>query len=462
MKKRAQSPDSYTLSIMLTALSKHPHPKAILPKAINVVNAMQKKDSLVNPNHIHYTQLLQICAKAGDMKSIWHSLSSLPEKGPNAPSSQTYTVVLQAIKTSLQEESLEPQQRQELIQTAIEIWDLVVKKWHEGVVNMDSHLVCAIVRVMTLSDDKIHWLSVFDLIEQTTGQPSLRLPNRDRREALDAKSALVSENSVFSKVPTSVQTSSPIHFIRPTIQLLDAVLWTCFNLKDSVRARHYMEIFSSTGQQQLSPDTASFKVYLKILRRTRSSKQAVEAVQKYAISNRPDWGIFRIAMSTCARNMPNKRTFGEAVELFKLRKSLFPKEPDMKFIEQFVKEVLHHRHVCDLEIRQLMLSEAGEEAVFALSLPNYGWSKEDKILDGTTQSFRQKSCEVANELIRQIDKLTNPNRSDKMKDLVSHGPEEEMSSVSPEAFSKTKQKLSEFIRQVEQEKRTSEEPTPVQ
>jgi hypothetical protein len=452
MKRRAQSPDSYTLSIFLTVLSQHPHPKIVLPKAMKLINSMRNKESLVNPNHIHYLQLLQICAKAGDMKNIWYALSNLPEKGPNAPSSQTYTVVLQAIKASLENENLDSQERQELVQSAIEIWSLVVKKWQEGIVTVDSHLLSAMIRVMTLSEDSNHWLSVFDLIEQTTGHSNPRLSNPIGLEEHNSLASSVPENTVFAKVPALTERLSRNQLVRPTVQILEALLEACYKLKDSVLAKHYIENFDGKDQQEFKYDKANFKVYLRLLRRTRSSKEAVEEVRKYVTQNQADWGIFRIAMSTCARNMPTKKTFGEAADLYNLRRTIFPKEPDMKFVGQFVQEVLHHRHVCDLKTRQQMLSLSADDVVSALSRPNYAWSKNKVIVvDDEGLTFQQKTLEIAKELIGQIDMLTNPNRTEKMSDLVSHKPEDEMSTVSPKVFSKTKQKLSEFVRKVEQE-----------
>jgi hypothetical protein len=453
MKKRSQSPDSYTLSIILTALSKHPHPQTVVPKAIQILESMQRPESLVQPNHIHYNQVLQLCAKAGEIDSLWQILSTMPEKGPNAPSSKTFSIVLQNIKTSL-ELTNSKEDREELIRTAMNIWGIVADKWNKGIVTVDSHLVCDMVKVLVLGGQKDDYLNALDLIEQTTGERRPEISNRHRKQVKTTESnedtfTRNEDDNSKALAPTSpsfaVVNRSPaahgMQLVRPTVQILDAALWVCYHLKDAYLAKHYWD--NLTSNNRVNVDGASFKVYLKVLREAKSSAITLDAMESFMEKHRPDWGMYRVAMSTIAATMPRKRAFVEAWELYKNR-SQHLKSPDMKFMSQFVSGVLHHYQVCDLKTRQEALVMVGTDAVRALSSPGYGWMLPEEKTTEQVNALEEQTREVAQQIIGQIDKITNPNRIKKAS--LSSDPDDKHV-VDAGVFEKIKTALDGFIRE---------------
>ncbi|KAH0127204.1 hypothetical protein KCU67_g17352, partial [Aureobasidium melanogenum] len=98
MKKRAQFPDSHTYVILLRGLSEPPVAADTLGKALAIYHSLGAENSRVKPTTIHTNAALRVCARANDMDSLWGIASKIPEKGPGAADTYTYTTILNAIR----------------------------------------------------------------------------------------------------------------------------------------------------------------------------------------------------------------------------------------------------------------------------------------------------------------------------------------------------------------------------
>ena len=177
MKKRAQTPDAYTYTILFRGCSEHPMPDQALAKVITIYNSMLTDKSPVKPNTIHLNAVLKMCAKARDMDALFAIADSMPTKGLRAPNNLTFTTILNAIRISAFIDlrgDLTPVQerknRQKASRDARILWQDITKRWLRRDIVIDEELVCTMGRVLLLgSNDDVD--DIMSLIEQTMNIP---------------------------------------------------------------------------------------------------------------------------------------------------------------------------------------------------------------------------------------------------------------------------------------------------
>jgi hypothetical protein len=177
MKKRAQTPDAYTYTIIFRGCAEHPLPDQALAKVITIYNSMLTDKSPIKPNTIHMNAVLKMCAKAKDMNSLFSIAARLPRKGVRAPNNLTFTIILNAIRMNAFHDlrgNLTPVQsrknRQKANWDARLIWEDITKRWLQGDIMIDEELVCTMGRVLLLgADNDID--DILSLIEQTMNIP---------------------------------------------------------------------------------------------------------------------------------------------------------------------------------------------------------------------------------------------------------------------------------------------------
>ena len=192
MKKRVQTPDAYTYTIIFRGCAEHPVPDQALAKVMTIYNSMLTDKSPIKPNTIHMNAVLKMCGKAKDIDSLFSIAAHLPAKGIRSPNNLTFTIILNAIRMNAFDSlrgNLTPVQsrknRQKANWDARLIWKDVTKRWLQGDIAIDEELVCTMGRVLLLgADNDID--DILSLIEQTMNIPrqTPRLSSSDDKDAV--------------------------------------------------------------------------------------------------------------------------------------------------------------------------------------------------------------------------------------------------------------------------------------
>lgn len=184
MKKRGRRPSSRTYTIMLNGLSHIGEAKVqrIRPvrTAFSIYKSISAPNSAVERSIIHTNAMLNVCARHGDMETLWEVISDLPEEGPGAPNRMTYTIILQAIRAITQRDvdSMHPSQVDGIIERKAEgvregkrIWVDVITRWKNGQLEMDHFLVNAMASLLVYGASERDCYDALCLINQTMGIP---------------------------------------------------------------------------------------------------------------------------------------------------------------------------------------------------------------------------------------------------------------------------------------------------
>jgi hypothetical protein len=437
MKKRSQFPDAFTLSIFLKGAAEHPDPALTIPRLTQVFVSMQTSKSPIRPNHIHYNQMLNLCGRTGSMDTLWKILTTLPEHGPGAPSSQTYNIVLSALRTKLDGEELTDEERASYVQTALQIWDIVVQRWCKGVITMDSWLVAGMTGVLAASPDWRHWVGAFELVEQTTGIPKFvnvkgkksKVSKEDEVEEFeDANENEEIDGSLFPIVANGtgpLQLVQGMELVQPTNHILQNLLYICENLRSKHAALYYWYKFTDSKQPyRCEPDGPVHKRLLGVLRLTRSSEGSLNVIKKLSGGMTQDWGVYRLALAACARNLSRDRAFDNALEIYKIRREHIAL-PDLKAISRFL-WVLDNAH--NDEKAKAAVPIIAEDTVKAISADGYGIVDPNKLSNSKAQDdARNEAAQIVTGVQGYIDRMILTKTLD------------------AKVFSKTKPKLSKFM-----------------
>lgn len=162
MKKRAQLPNAQTFTIIFKGCAQSKHPKQALGEALKIYNAMLSSTRL-RPNTVHLNAVLDVCARAQDLESMFVVLRSAG--GARAPNNLTYTIILNALRHQRSNQvnpNEDPREQEKAVAKSIEItiarakmvWDEVINRWKKGEITMDEELMCAMGRILLLGGAK--------------------------------------------------------------------------------------------------------------------------------------------------------------------------------------------------------------------------------------------------------------------------------------------------------------------
>jgi hypothetical protein len=388
------------------------------------------------------------------MNALWEILSTLPDTGPSAPGSHTFAVVLEALKDALLSEDLPDEERADLMDSTIEIWRIVVERWCTGHITLDSHLVTVMTKIMGSSDDPRYLQGAFDLLEQTMNVPKPVV--YDIKDSPSDKS-VVSAPSLFPSVisrSADPRLSNGIQLVQPTNHILTAFLKIVQKQNRADIATHYWDLLTDSHSKRLTPDNAALKVYLNILASANQHDAILTTIESYAArAGIPDWGTYRIAMSSLTTLRPCKNASAPALKLYKHRRARHS-ETDMKVVEAVVSRTI--LATSNPAQRMEWLQMLAVDAASTLDKPTLGWALELPAMKTAgvkiehelawRQKWRKRSWKVVLAIIEHIEVVMGAKKAPR-KSGMNDAQLEEVKKALEEA----KGPLERFVAEVERE-----------
>ena len=364
MKKRGHRPDAHTYTIMLRGFGDNVRRPHAVNDALKVYNSIFAPNSDVKPSIIHTNCMVRVCARAGDLESLWGVTARMPEYGDGQADARTYTAILNALQNDVMkrlatlrsEEGLRELEAEEqrIVGQAIgdgrKLWRDVIAKWRNADLVVDESLVCAMGRLLLLSKNRTDVLDVLNLVKQTmninrprsgvTYAPEKQDEQQPAEEVEEGEERIKGVPHVeddgtvfyFQPLEGALVTNAPAAmsqeprtslYAQPQANTLSMLLEAATLARDVSLGKAYWSILTAEfGSYAVSPDVQNILAYLRLLRISRSSSAALELLQK-------DWpqnvqqdlykrGTFVIAMSTCVRdkNNPNSASIaGQIVDM---------------------------------------------------------------------------------------------------------------------------------------------------
>lgn len=314
MKKRAQLPDARTYTIIFRGCANSTHPKLAVSEAVRIYHTMLTNERL-KPNTIHLNAVLEVCARAGDIDTMFSILHTVTN-GLRSPNNQTYTIVLNSLRprpdlarrSDLAEEEVEENNKIS-IQKAKAIWEAVIADWRKAKIFIDEELVCSMGRIL-LTGDYHDNNNILPLLEQTMRLPRLDLVEAELKSGDQSKKggARDSAKDLTEPIPTT-----PSGYAIPGKNTLSLVLTSLVATRKTTLGPKYWTLM--TKKYGIQPDAENYHRMLKLLRVGKASTKTAEV-----IGHMPPGFMaaktFRIALSTCVGDNLNPNAFRNATSIF--------------------------------------------------------------------------------------------------------------------------------------------------
>lgn len=337
MKKRGQKPDAHTYTIMLRGLSQYVDKPWAVKEAVKIYNSIFAPNSAVKPNTIHTNAIINVCARGGDMDSLWAVAGKLPERGPGSPDRITFSTILNAIRENTVKEVTKSADKLKLsklpggrtekdaeeertimyakaVEDGRKMWEDISHRWRRADLVIDEGLVCAMGRLLLACGVDKDIEQVLDLVEVTM---NMNLKERDTKGNQQAWLEGSTESSSLPLKESNI-------YATPGPNTLSMLLQAC-SQKRSIQ--HYSKIYwrrltDPNGAYKIRPDAGNIIMYLRLLRQQRASAEALELLSR-------DWpedvakvlyrrASFIVAFSTCLRDKRNPNVFKIAQKMLKL------------------------------------------------------------------------------------------------------------------------------------------------
>ena len=382
MKKRAQFPDAHTYTLLLRGLTRGESGyegktrRENVSKALSLYYSMSSPTSRVQPSIIHTNAVLKVCTFGRDPDALWGVVAKLPEAGPGAADTVTYSIILHALRWEILslDEDIPPEQlvrkKEEGVNQGRKVWMEVVKKWRSGVLKIDEELVCAMGRLLMCSDRLPDWDAALSLVQQTTGVPRLipeygtqgretghvpvvnaydlpDEPSPSEQERLDRTQDTPFAKAFNPVAATSSESSSSkaiaksLAYVEPGNGLLSLLILTCTRMRIPKTAVAYWNTLTAEPYK-VKPDIHNFNALLRLFQKNRSSARAAElltndlveaGIQPYSIT-------FRLAMEACARDWKNANALESARQIVDVMEKTMA-DLDVEVLKGYVSLALH-------------------------------------------------------------------------------------------------------------------------
>ncbi|KAL7786700.1 hypothetical protein V8C37DRAFT_391764 [Trichoderma ceciliae] len=300
MKKRGQLPNVQTFTVIFRGCAQSQHPKLAVAEAVKHYNILLT-DKRLQPNSIHLNAVLNVCARAGDLDSMF-LIADTVNDSTRAPTSYTYTTIFNALRHQAPRDmdDIAPEQQDANVQKAVDraksIWVEVIDKWRRAQLVIDEELVCSMGRLLLLSPKREEKREVLDLLYQTMSIPNLA-KDTGTEAFQDAQMEKIAVTGAAKKMPSSravyaIPSRNTLALVLTT--LASSKLTTCGIKYWNLLVRHY----------GIVPDNDNWLRMFGMLKVAKASAHASSI-----LSLIPDAYIdakhYGIAMETCVRDNIN-------------------------------------------------------------------------------------------------------------------------------------------------------------
>jgi hypothetical protein len=347
-----------------------------LERALKIYRSIGSSKAGIQPSIIHHNAAVEVCGRHKNMDALWEVAGQLPDSGEGQPDHVTYTSILNSIRVIAEDDTrrLNEKGRFARIQEAIEkgkipvvrqgkkIWADVVRRWRSGALLPDQRLVGAMGHLLLFGGRRQDLLDLFALLHQTMRIPlcvsadlpalPLKVTKMEERlgKALDTKPARPESDdaSLASQTPErEIPESEEFRHLFDPVDLNEVrkameqrsgrpvqdelllplpsnvelcLLLEAFIVTRCPRARKYWSTLTSPeGEFVVNPDAVSYCQYLRCLRISRASGEALRVMRdEMAPRKMARRTAFIIAMSTCSRDRNNPHVLDNAGGLIEL------------------------------------------------------------------------------------------------------------------------------------------------
>ena len=328
MKKRAQMPNAQTYTIIFRGCAKSLHPKLAVSEAIKLYHSMTKSSRL-EPNTIHLNAVMQVCARAEDLASMF-SILETADKPVRSPNGQTYTIVLNALREQsakprlpggVDDEEIVKRNRLQAVSRAKVVWDEVTSRWRKGQIIIDEELACAMGRVL-LNGDHRDLDSILSLVEQT-----MNISRIDKDQIVPQQTGKKLQDNTYG-------------YVVPGRNALSLVMKALARLRRSNLAPKYWQVF--TEDYRIIPDADNWFSYLGVCAKAGASAKAAEIIQMMPMELLTP-KTYRLAFKVCVKDNLNVHAFDNANMIFdEMARTL--KSPDCESLKLYLQAALgNHR-----------------------------------------------------------------------------------------------------------------------
>lgn len=335
MKKRAQLPNAQTFTLIFSGLAESDHPKVAVGEALKIYNTMLSSPRL-KPNTKHLNAVLDVCAKAQDIESLFVTLRSADAERP--PDNLTYTIILNALRhqqsnypdlnTTLTEKEKAAAVAKSIEQTVARaklVWEEVMARWRKSEITMDEELMCAMGRILLMGGPR-ETEHVFNMVTEILGitrlkdgQPGL-MPEEQRKKVETTNPSAPSKGAEATDAPAGHHAPTPRQPIQQrsvarfaannTLSLLMRALTNSKHTKLGARYWDYM-----TTIYAIKPDRKNFRDYLDCLFTGAASGKAARVIASVPAEILEAQAIRR-GLLMCLFDASNSQVFDNANTMF--------------------------------------------------------------------------------------------------------------------------------------------------
>ncbi|KAI9828970.1 MAG: hypothetical protein M1819_006469 [Sarea resinae] len=458
MKKRGQTPDAYTFTLLLRGLAMWIEYPSALSKALSIYYSMFAPQSSVKPSLIHTNAVLKVCARGNDMDSVWAISAKLPEGGPGSPDSITWTTILDCIRENaitgkISDASAEDSARlrEKAIMDGRRIWDDILGRWRKGNLWIDERLVCSMGQLLLIGRRPKDWDDVLSLVEQTmniprlvprlgtSARPQIPVPQQEIFSPADQEgvSLLTHEHSTSASASASAQdgeednqfapvkpTHRPKHpgqksasqsltYAVPGHRTLTTILTAANKMRSKQIGQAYWDLLTDRTTHGLRPDSPNVHAYLRLLRISRSSADSLTVLNDIAADPATAHLLagksFNLAMSACVRDKNNPNVFETATSILNLMYEKFPTDPDLAALVSYLDLAVSSDNpkIIQEALRRLSLEVVNVKSRLAYGRDVSMWRKGRHIDDLSKAKAEQLSGELVRKMVGAMDRLMN-------------------------------------------------------
>ncbi|ROT42792.1 hypothetical protein SODALDRAFT_326956 [Sodiomyces alkalinus F11] len=327
MKKRSQRPDAHTYTVLFRGFALSPHRELAVAEAVRLFRGMRRQPG-VKPNIIHLNAVLHVCARAGDIDTMFALVDEVLHDGADGgrsaankkdklvPTAQTYTAILQGLRSwalapeADAEGSSSPAdvdgRTEEMVEHSRAVWEEVLRSWRGGSLALDEQLAGAMGRNLLL-DKKTGPRDVLVLLEQTMG-----IPRFDTQGSTRTKTKPDQETDNNQPPPPAASKSrkkAASEPAKPGLNTLSLVLATLAEMRFVTAAVKYWDYL--VRDRGVEPDDKLWEQMIRLLHLGRSSAETARLLATAPPTVQSPY-LFRTALSACFRDLRNPNVVDNA------------------------------------------------------------------------------------------------------------------------------------------------------